>query len=156
MKKNNAKINWLITIGITLALLIIDQCSKSWALNHLSDKTIELSPFLNFILVWNAGIAFGLFANLPYSNILFIMLSSIIVGIIIYIQIKDGKNRNIYALIIAGAIGNIFDRMYYGAVLDFIDFHISKYHWPAFNIADSLICIGAVFLLLDLTLKQEK
>ncbi len=147
---------WAFTTALIFGALVVDQYTKNLALQYLTHTDVELSPFLNLILVWNSGIAFGMFASLHYSNIFFIVMSSIIVGIIFFLPLKDPENRTIYALIIAGAIGNIIDRMHYGAVLDFIDLHIGRYHWPAFNVADSLICLGAIFLLFDLTVRSEK
>ena len=147
---------WAFTTALIFGALVVDQYTKNLALQYLTHTDVELSPFLNLILVWNSGIAFGMFASLHYSNIFFIVMSSIIVGIIFFLPLKDPENRTIYALIIAGAIGNIIDRMHYGAALDFIDLHIGRYHWPAFNVADSLICLGAIFLLFDLTVRSEK
>ena len=117
---------------------------------------------LNIVKVVNTGVSFGLFNSLPFRQIILSIITLIILIYISYLLYKEDNIRYIviYSLIIAGGIGNLFDRIFYGGVYDFIDFHIGKYHWPAFNVADSVICI-AIFLvvyfdLFEKYIKKEK
>ena len=109
-----------------------------------------VNKFFNLILVWNNGISFSMLAS--HSQLVrwgLVVFSSLIVCYIIHLLQKEKNTTNKFSfiLIIAGALGNIFERIRYGAVIDFLDFHIKGYHWPAFNMADVFICIG-VFLLI--------
>ena len=108
---------------------------------------MEVTSFFNLALVWNYGVSFGMFAVLRQP----LMLSGLSVAIICILLIWLTKNLSkliavALGLVIGGAIGNIVDRLRFGAVTDFLDFHIGTYHWPAFNIADSCIFIGVVLL----------
>ncbi len=112
---------------------------------------IEITSFFNLVHVWNRGVSFGLFSSFEYSHILFSCIVALILLIMLLWMYKNPKPYLNYALafIIGGAIGNLFDRIKYGAVADFLDFHLASYHWPAFNIADSFVFIGVVMLLLE-------
>jgi len=115
-----------------------------------------LTPFLNLVLVLNRGISFGMFNGGKFS--LFFALSSLVIslGLAIWmIRAKDKPTSFALALVIGGALGNVIDRIRFGAVIDFIDFYVGSYHWPAFNIADSCIAIGA-FVMLFITLKNSE
>lgn len=139
---------------IVVLIIIIDQYTKFLVLTKVNEDPLVILPFFNIVSVWNKGISFGILSHTQYSNILFFCIATLIVSILVYLSFKDkGKNILPYGLIIGGGIANIIDRINYGAVFDFLDFHIGKYHWPAFNIADSAIFIGIVFLLLNL--KEE-
>lgn len=120
---------------------------------------IQIAPFFNLVKVWNTGISFGMFQNIPYGALILSLttiLISIFVGYLLW------KARTKYAvlylsLILSGALGNLFDRVKFGAVADFLDFHLGKYHWPAFNVADSIIFIGVCMILFeDLVWKKTK
>ena len=144
-----------------LILFCIDRFSKIYII-ELSEKTnvteIYLTSFLNSYLVWNAGIAFGLFSlssELTYN--LFTALIAAINLIIIYLAVvtKDFR-RYFFLLILGGSLGNLFDRLFYGSVPDFIDFHIGNFHWFIFNIADIFITVGVICLILaELLYKKE-
>tara|TARA_B100001057_G_scaffold278321_1_gene278583 strand:+ start:611 stop:1126 length:516 start_codon:yes stop_codon:yes gene_type:complete len=144
-----------------LILFCIDRFSKIYII-ELSEKTnvteIYLTSFLNSYLVWNTGIAFGLFSlssELTYN--LFTALIVVINLIIIYLAVvtKDFR-RYFFLLILGGSFGNLFDRFYYGSVPDFIDFHIGNLHWFIFNIADIFITVGVICLILaELLYKKE-
>ena len=144
-----------------LILFCIDRFSKIYII-ELSEKTnvteIYLTSFLNSYLVWNTGIAFGLFSlssELTYN--LFTALIVVINLIIIYLSIvtKDFR-RYFFLLILGGSFGNLFDRLFYGSVPDFIDFHIGNFHWFIFNIADIFITTGVICLILaELLYKKE-
>jgi signal peptidase II len=108
---------------------------------------IEVTSFFNLALVWNYGISFGIFAAQRQPVLLIIMSAAIISVLLVWLY----KNKSLlvaYALglVIGGAVGNVIDRLRFEAVVDFLDFHIGSYHWPAFNIADSCIFIGVVLL----------
>ena len=144
-----------------LILFCIDRFSKIYII-ELSEKTnvteIYLTSFLNSYLVWNTGIAFGLFSlssELTYN--LFTALIAAINLIIIYLAVvtKDFR-RYFFLLILGGSLGNLFDRLFYGSVPDFIDFHIGNFHWFIFNIADIFITTGVICLILaELLYKKE-
>ena len=156
------KVNkFLLNLIFVLALFCIDRFSKIYII-ELSEKTnvteIYLTSFLNSYLVWNTGIAFGLFSlssELIYN--LFTALIVVINLIIIYLSIvtKDFR-RYFFLLILGGSFGNLFDRLFYGSVPDFIDFHVGNFHWFIFNIADIFITVGVICLILaELMYKKE-
>lgn len=110
----------------------------------------KVSSFFDIILVWNNGISFSMFSSSSDLNRwILITVSLIVIGYVIYLLTieKDRYLRIAFCLIIAGALGNIFDRIRYGAVIDFLDFYIGNYHWPAFNAADSFICLGVITII---------
>ena len=151
----------LVNSLIVLILFCIDRFSKIYII-ELSEKTnvteIYLTSFLNSYLVWNTGIAFGLFSlssELTYN--LFTAMIAAINLIIIYLAVvtKDFR-RYFFLLILGGSFGNFFDRLFYGSVPDFIDFHIGNFHWFIFNIADIFITTGVICLILaELLYKKE-
>ena len=144
-----------------LTLFCIDRFSKIYII-ELVEKTniseIYLTSFLNSHLVWNTGIAFGLFSfSNEFTYNLFTALIALINLIIIYlvIIIKDFR-KYFFLLILGGSFGNLFDRLFYGSVPDFIDFHIGNFHWFIFNIADIFISVGVICLILaELMYKKE-
>ncbi len=117
-----------------------------------------LSPYLNLVMVWNQGISFGMMDhNSPHMPLVFTALSLTIalvmmVWLAMTIRITTAAALS---LIIGGALGNVFDRVRFDAVADFIDFHVQRYHWPAFNVADSCIVLGAGILMLKSLFGQE-
>ncbi len=148
-------------IIIILTLFFIDRLSKMYLINLQStgiDIDFYIFPFLNFYLVWNTGIGFGLAAM--ESNIYYHILTSIIaivnIGLIFFLI----KSKGIYAysivLIIGGSLGNLFDRIYYYAVPDFIDLHFGNFHWFIFNVADIFITVGIIGLVFAELSKKEK
>ena len=152
---------FLLNLIFVFTLFCIDRFSKIYII-ELSEKTnvteIYLTSFLNSYLVWNTGIAFGLFSlssELTYN--LFTALIAAINLIIIYLAVvtKDFR-RYFFLLILGGSFGNLFDRLFYGSVPDFIDFHIGNFHWFIFNIADIFITVGVICLILaELLYKKE-
>ena len=149
--------------GIIHAVVVImlDQWSKIAVLHYMDQHNhtgINLSSFLTITLVWNKGISFGLFSNNAHSVAIFTVISLTIVGFLLYQLWKIPQHIiaiHGLGLIIGGAIGNVIDRIRFGAVVDFIDAHIADYHWPAFNVADSAICLGVFLLCLDSFLKTD-
>lgn len=151
----------LLLIFLFSIILIADQVTKLYVVNTIPlYGHIRILSFLNISHIENAGIAFGLlseFKNLPLQKLL-IIIYIVIIALLIYFFIKD-YHRKIakygYTLIIAGAIGNLIDRIRIGRVIDFIDFHIKDWHYPSFNIADSSITIGIIVILLDFIINKE-
>ena len=150
--KNLGK-NFFINSFLVLSIFLIDRLSKIYVI-HLDKKflgsEIFSSKYLNINLIWNDGIAFGLF-SFQKSN-LYNFLTLIIIAIIFLIIFMAAKSEGIkkysFLMILGGAIGNVFDRLFNRAVPDFIDFHIGNFHWFIFNIADVFITIGVIFMIL--------
>ena len=152
MQKKN-KI-FFFNLSIVIIIFLIDRISKIHVINlfdTLNDQQIFIASFLNLYLIWNEGIAFGLLSfdnNEIYNFITFFI--AIINIIIIYILIKiNDFRRYFFSIILGGSLGNLFDRLVYNAVPDFIDFHIGNLHWFIFNLADIFITIGVICLILD-------
>ena len=142
-----------ITIFYIAALIFtLDRLSKYFILklsNSVEEFNIPVTSFLNFNLVWNNGIAFGLFSfnEQFYYNIITLVII-IITFVILFFAIKSAGVEKIgFSMIFGGSLGNIFDRLYYSAVVDFIDFHINNIHWFIFNIADIFISLGVIILI---------
>ena len=149
----NLRKNFFINLFLVLLIFLLDRLSKIYVI-YLDKKflgsEIFSSKYLNINLIWNDGIAFGLF-SFQKSN-LYNFLTLIIIAIIFLIIFMTAKAEGIkkYSLlmILGGAIGNVFDRLFNRAVPDFIDFHIGNFHWFIFNIADVFITIGVIFMIL--------
>jgi len=149
---NTGKGKYILSAAIITILLISDQVTKWLALKHLAEGPKTVLPFLDFVLVWNRGISFGMFnQGHDYMPWVLSALSLIIVVGVTSWLIRTNHLPTIIALaaVISGAIGNIIDRIRFGAVVDFIDVHVKDWHYPAFNIADSAIVLGIAFIVLD-------
>ena len=149
--KNLSK-NFFINLSFILLIFLLDRISKIYVIyldNKLLGSEIFSSNFLNINLIWNEGIAFGLFSfnDEIFYNILTIIILIIILIIFIMTIKSDGFKKYSLLMILGGALGNLFDRIFYKAVPDFIDFHIGNFHWFIFNFADIFITIGVVFML---------
>jgi len=148
-------------IIIILATFFLDRGVKIYLLNLQATGTdidYYIFPFLNFYLVWNTGIGFGLISL--ESNIMYHMLTVIILVInivlIIFLIKSKGIAAYLVALIIGGSLGNLFDRIYYYAVPDFIDLHFGDFHWFIFNVADIFITVGIIGLIFIELFRKEK
>ena len=146
---------------IILSVFLLDRTIKIYLLNlevSVTEVDFYINSFLNFYLVWNSGIGFGL-ASME-ANIYYNILTGIIVIVnvgLIYLLIKSkGSYAYLLALIIGGSLGNLFDRIYYKAVPDFIDLHLGNYHWFIFNVADIFITLGIIGLLIVELTRKEK
>lgn len=144
---------WMTLIGVIL-IIALDQFSKYYALEILPGRqAIHILPGLNFYITYNHGVAFSLFYNLglntPWILVIFTSVLSLIL-LILMLKTKLSEMQKLIALtlMLGGALSNLFDRVYYGAVIDFIDVYIGYHHWPVFNLADCSICVGAFLLLL--------
>ena len=145
--------NILINFFIVLLIFLIDRFSKLYVINldkKFLDFEIFSSKFLNIHLIWNEGIAFGLlsFNQSTFYNILTIIILFIIFVIFLMVTKSVGLSKYALLMILGGALGNIFDRIFYKAVPDFIDLHYGNFHWFIFNIADIFITVGVFFLIL--------
>ena len=151
----------LLDSVIISVIFLFDRISKIYILKIAELESvvdIYLTPYLNFYLIWNKGIAFGLFSfdeNFIYQ---FISLIIFIICIVIIVMITKSNGLKKYSLIsvLGGALGNFFDRIYYSAVPDFIDLHIASFHWFIFNVADMFITIGVICLILDEIFNYKK
>jgi len=152
----SSKDNKIMEKGVLTAIIamLIDQLHKFYMIEILGMETIkkiEVTNFFNLVMVWNRGISFGMFQGYEYSNYFFMGFSSIIILLIFYMM---SKSQNLYealgfGMVIGGALGNVIDRITYSAVADFFDVHYKDYHWPAFNVADSCVFVGATLLIIS-------
>ena len=139
-----------IKFVIIFSIFLIDQVSKYYIINifEFQNEVIYLSSFLNLQLIWNEGIAFGLLSfenNLYYNAITFVII--IVILILLFLIKNDDQYSYFYSIIVGGALGNLIDRIRYSSVPDFIDFHISNFHWFVFNIADIFVSLGVICLI---------
>ena len=143
LKKN------ILMFSLIIFIFLIDRYSKNFILSNLNENLIYINDFINFDLIWNTGVGFGLLSsnsNLIYNTI------SVIVGIVVIALIlislrSDTFDKTAFSLIIGGALGNFYDRIFFKAVPDFIDLHYGSFHWFTFNIADIFITIGVICLI---------
>jgi len=141
--------------ALAVAVLIIatDQLTKYLVVNFIHPlDSIEIFPFLHLVNVKNKGAAFGLFGNIGSG--FFIAVSVIAIIFVLWLLIRGKEDHLSLSLILGGAIGNLIDRVSHGYVMDFIDFSVGTFHWPAFNVADSALTIGIVVILLSPLLKK--
>ena len=146
-------------IAVAAIVVVLDQLSKAAVLAHFADSAAaaeRVTPFFNLVLTYNRGMSFGLFntgaaGGGGLNAVLFSLAAgAIIAGLLYWLsRITSPLLAVAIGLIIGGAIGNVVDRICHGAVIDFLDFHIGAWHWPAFNVADSAICVGVAAMLLD-------
>ena len=147
------KKNLFISSSFIFLIFLFDRVSKTYVI-YLNDKLLGIeilsSKFLNIRLIWNEGIAFGLLSfndKIIYNLLTFIIF--IIILIIFFMVLKSyGLKKYSLLMILGGAIGNVYDRIFYGAVPDFIDFHIGNFHWFIFNVADIFITLGVIFMII--------
>jgi signal peptidase II len=144
----------VIWLGLSGLIILIDLLSKIFVKNNLAEGASKVvTSFLNWTLVFNPGAAFSFLAHADGWQRWFFTGLGIIAAIVIIWLIRKNAYQTLFALamslILSGAIGNVIDRIVYGAVVDFIDIHYAGWHWPAFNIADSAITLGVILLILD-------
>lgn len=142
-------------LWIAIVVLILDQSTKFIAADYLaSHGEMKLAAFLSFTLVHNTGAAFGILSSAGgWQNIFFIAIASIACLVILWMLWRLDEKNTLLALgltlILGGAAGNLIDRLVHGYVIDFIDVYYRSWHWPAFNVADSAITLGAFLLIVD-------
>ena len=149
----------VVSMIVTALVFILDRVTKTAIVNHQTNNdSIFVNDYLNFDLVWNTGISFGLLsynANIYYHLISLIIFLVIIYLIFLTIQ-ANYLEKILFSLILGGATGNLYDRLFYFAVPDFIDFHIDDFHWFTFNIADIFISFGIIIFLTNGFFKKDK
>jgi len=152
-----------LLLGLIAAAVVwfLDQISKYWILTQvLDDKAmIIFTPFFSLVRAWNTGVSFSMFNDWGVSGVIVLSLVAftIIAFLINWLRKEPQKIVQVaLGFIIGGALGNVTDRIRLGAVFDFLDFSIGEYHWPAFNVADSFICIGAVIVIAHGLLVKSK
>ncbi|MGE5537403.1 MAG: signal peptidase II [Gemmatimonas sp.] len=144
-----------VTALVTAAIIVAaDQATKRWMLANIFEppRRITLAPFLDFVPVWNRGITFGLFnTDGSAQPIVFTAVALVIVAVLLVWlrQVRRWWVAAAIGAVLGGALGNMADRLRFGAVVDFIDFHVAGWHWWAFNVADSAICVAVALLALD-------
>lgn len=155
-----------LRLGLSLSavIIVLDQLSKFWVVEKLmrpegvldtpfySPTHIEVLPVFDLVMAWNRGVSFGVFNNDGRWNVLALSVLSVAISIGLVAWMRKSTSTLVtLALggIIGGALGNVIDRLRWGAVADFLDVHVAGHHWPAFNLADSAITVGAVLLILD-------
>ncbi|HAK89415.1 MAG: signal peptidase II [Nitrospirae bacterium GWC2_46_6] len=140
---------------ISLLVFVLDQTTKYVVKANISPyRIIEVLPFFNIVYVENIGSAFGMFKSL--GNFFFIVIAAAAMVFVTVLIIKDKDNRLAFSLILGGAAGNFVDRVIHGYVIDFLDFYIGRFHWPAFNVADSALTIGIMLLTVKLFFDVKK
>ena len=150
--KNLGK-KFFINSSLILAIFLIDRISKIYVIylnQKLLGSEIFSSNYLNISLIWNEGIAFGLFSfsqTIMY-DLLTLFISLVIIVILIMLIKSNDLRKYPLLMILGGAIGNLYDRVFYKAVPDFIDVHVNNFHWFIFNVADIFISIGVIFMIL--------
>lgn len=150
-KKNAGLMLWL---GIALVVVLLDQVTKIKMSNLLLYGQSEpITTYFNLVMVYNKGAAFSFLSDQPGWQRYFFTGVSVIASVFILWMLKRNPDQRLFcwalALILGGAIGNLIDRVAYGHVIDFLDFHVHGWHWPAFNVADSAITVGAILFVLD-------
>lgn len=152
----------LCWLWIAVIVFMLDWASKYFALHHLHEyEPIVITQFFNLMLAFNKGAAFSFLHHASGWQMWFFSGLSILVtmGILGWLKRLSYQQRWLsiaLTLIIGGALGNLFDRVYYGHVIDFLQFHLSHFYWPVFNLADSAICVGAFLLFWDVMVKKEE
>jgi len=157
----NTGLRWL---WLTVAVVVLDLSSKFYIASHIAYgwvNRIEVTSFFNILHVHNLGAAFSFLSNAGgLQRWFFVGIAFIIILVLCYALAKNSVSarwQNIaYTLIIGGAAGNVFDRLYHGYVIDFLDFYINHYHWPAFNVADIAISLGACLLFIEALWGEKK
>ena len=153
---------FIVNSLIVFSIFLLDRLSKIYVIyldNILLGSEIFSSKFLNIILIWNEGIAFGLFSfeDETFYNFLTLLIFAIICVIFFMIIKSEPLKKYSLLMILGGALGNIFDRIFYKAVPDFIDFHVGNFHWFIFNVSDIFISIGVIgMIIIELTNNGNK
>jgi signal peptidase II len=154
MRMVEVRRNLALSTAVVAAVLVADQLSKLWILGRFSavGQFMQVTDFFDIVLVANRGVSFGLFNNgAALNGVVFSLLAAaIVVALVVWLfRAKGYLLPAAIGLVIGGAVGNVADRLRLGAVVDFLDFHLGAWHWPAFNVADAAICIGVGLMLID-------
>lgn len=141
-------------VWLALAALVLDQVSKVWILGEMghTPRVIPVTPFFNLVFTLNRGVSFGLFNQDSSLGPWLLTLLALTVVVLLgrwLMQVESALLATGLGLIMGGALGNVVDRVRFGAVVDFLDVYVGAWHWPAFNVADSAISVGVVLILID-------
>ena len=143
-------------LAVAAAAVALDQGSKALVLGFFGEPgcalhRVAVNRFLDLVLTCNPGVSFGLFNRTGVNSLIFALAALAIVVVLVFWlgRVRATLLAAAIGLVIGGAIGNVVDRLRFGAVIDFLDFHLASWHWPAFNLADSAICLGVAAMLLD-------
>ena len=153
--------NFFTNFFFILFIFSLDRFSKSYVISQ-NEKNLSVdlftSKFLNISLIWNEGIAFGLlsFDESYFYNFLTILIIIIIIVIFFMILKSEGLKKYSFLMVLGGALGNLYDRIFFKAVPDFIDFHIGNFHWFIFNVSDIFISLGVLFLIILELINNQK
>ena len=153
LKKNIIKKENFYFLATILFIFGLDRYSKSQIIKNFSDNVYYINDFINFDLIWNTGIGFGLLSSnsILFYNLISGLIAFVIIFLIIFAMRSDKFDKIIFSIIIGGAIGNFYDRITLNAVPDFIDLHYLEFHWFTFNFADIFVTIGIIaYILRDL------
>ena len=151
---------WARWLALSLAIVVADLATKAWVTRAFTlGEVHEVTPFFNLVLVHNTGAAFSFLAGAGGWQRWFFMFVTAVVSIAILWMLRRHHGQRLLAaalaLVLGGALGNLWDRMIAGHVVDFLDFNIGTYHWPSFNVADSAIVIGAILLVADILFSKS-
>lgn len=151
----------ILGLSIAALVLIVDQLSKYFVLHYvLDDRTMIIyTTYFNLVKAWNTGVSFSMFNDKGVLGVILLSILAVAIVTFLVIWLKNEESKVLQValgFIIGGAIGNVIDRVRLGAVFDFLDFHIGESHWPAFNAADSFICIGAIIIIVHGLFIKEK
>ncbi len=152
-----SNLRWL---WLSLLVVILDQLAKGWAVQHLVGRVIEVTSWFNLVLAYNTGAAFSFLHDAGgWQRGFFIAVGAVIAPLLVLWLARLGPGRRMeafgIALVLGGAVGNLIDRIRLGRVVDFIDWHVAGWHWPAFNLADAAITAGAALLVLGGLTRRE-
>ena len=151
----------MLGFGLAVAAfaVLLDQASKAWVLRYFGEAgcashSVPVTSFFDLVLTCNRGVSFGMFNQTGQTGLNSLIFTALAAVVVVILAVWLYRVRSTFlavaiGLIIGGAIGNVVDRLRFGAVIDFLDFHLASWHWPAFNLADSAICLGVAAMLLD-------
>ncbi len=156
------RVSGLRFLWLTFILIVLDQFTKQWVIRVFDlYESIEVMPYLNLTYVRNMGAAFSFLSDQGGWQRWLFTFFAIAISVVLLIWLRRNpvslwRQNTAFALILAGAIGNVIDRIMYGYVIDFLDVYVNDWHWPAFNVADMAITIGAVLMLLEAFFEQRQ
>ena len=154
-------LKWGYALLLSAVIVILDQLTKYWIQQHFQlYEFLAITPFFNLTLAHNTGAAFSFLADAGGWQRWFLAVVAAGMSVFLIVWLRQLRRGQVWqavalALVLGGAIGNLWDRLAYGYVIDFLDFYWGAYHWPAFNVADSAITVGAIMLMIDLLFLQK-
>lgn len=149
LKKNLLKKENIFFCTYAIIIFFLDRLSKLHIINNHSETSYFVNDYINYDLIWNTGIGFGLLStnSFLFYNFVTILIGLVVILLVYYFTLSNKIDKFIYTTIVGGALGNLYDRIVYKAVPDFVDIHYENFHWFTFNVADIFITIGIIILL---------